>query len=634
MCQTDTGPRRSTNLKGGVRAAVVALAVVGTAWAQGRGGPHPDWRHIGNSAIEMALASPASGPVTRVWYSAEGARLYARTGYGRVFETADFEKWQASGAGQPAPQTDGAAASAPAGAVNARTSPINPLRMYAWGGQVLRSDDGGVTWADLTGYDRRSILGGAIRDLAVSPRDVDEVVAANDRGLWRSLDGGYSWAGLNDSLPNLPATRIAALPRASGGMRLVAGEAGVIEWPAGEKQAWRTVADTGTAELTAALSRTLGGNITAFFDGGDVLYAGGADGRLWTSMDKGRSWTPTAAEERGAVEGIWSDAREPRTALAALAARGAGPRVLRTVSGGQSWDDVSGELAEGSAWGVTADRASGAVYLATDRGLFTAHADLSGAGPVTSWTAVAGLPAGRVLDVKLDAAGNQLFAIVEGYGVYAALAPHRSGSLRLVNAADFSQRPAAPGSLLSVLGGRITAARAGDLPFPVLASSESESQIQVPFSVNGPSVALAVETGGGRQQFALPVENVSPAIFVDRDGTPLLLDGDSGVLLDAMNTAHSNSRVQILATGLGRVRPDWPAGVAGPADNPPRVVTPVRVYLDRTQLEVTRAVLAPGYVGLYLIEAQLPALVNAGPAELYVEQETQASNRVRIWVQP
>jgi uncharacterized protein (TIGR03437 family) len=259
---------------------------------------------------------------------------------------------------------------------------------------------------------------------------------------------------------------------------------------------------------------------------------------------------------------------------------------------------------------------------------------LNAAGPATSWTAVQGLPAARALDVKLDAGGNQLFVLVEGYGVYAAMAPHRVGSLRLVNAADFSQRAAAPGSLVSVLGGRVLTARAGALNVPVLAASEAETQIQVPFGVLGSSLALALETGQGSVRVALPLEGVSPAIFVDRDGTPLVTNADTGVLLDAMNTAHSNARIQLLTTGLGRVRPEWPAGIAGPLENPPQVVAPVRVFLDRAPVEVTRAVLAPGYVGLYLVEVQLPALVNAGPAELYVEAEGRESNRVRVWIEP
>jgi uncharacterized protein (TIGR03437 family) len=69
-------------------------------------------------------------------------------------------------------------------------------------------------------------------------------------------------------------------------------------------------------------------------------------------------------------------------------------------------------------------------------------------------------------------------------------------------------------------------------------------------------------------------------------------------------------------------------------ENPPQVITPVRAFLDRMPIEVTRAVLAPGYVGLYLVEVQLPAIVNEGPAELYVEAGNERSNPVRIWIEP
>lgn len=374
--------------------------------------------------------------------------------------------------------------------------------------------------------------------------------------------------------------------------------------------------------------------ITAFASAGDFLYAGSADGRLWNSLGKGGGWTASAtAAERGAVEAIFANLGEPRLALAALS-RTTGARVLRTINGGQSWDDLTSDLPEAAAHGITADLATGAVYVATDRGLFMTHADLNAAGPANPWTAVQGLPDARALDVRLDAEGNQLFVAAEGYGIYAALAPHRAGSLRLINAADFSERAAAPGSLLSVLGNRVLAVRGGGLNFPVLAASDSETQIQVPFGAHGTSLSLALETGNGSYRVAVPLENVSPAIFVDRDGTPLVLNADTGVLLDAMNTAHSNSRLQILMTGLGQVRPEWPTGVAAPLVNAPQVVSPVRAYLDRAPVEVTRAVLAPGYIGLYLVEVQLPAIVNFGPAELYVESDGHDSNRVRVWIEP
>ena len=40
---------------------------------------HPDWRKVGSSSVELMLASPATGPVERVWYSAGGSLLFART---------------------------------------------------------------------------------------------------------------------------------------------------------------------------------------------------------------------------------------------------------------------------------------------------------------------------------------------------------------------------------------------------------------------------------------------------------------------------------------------------------------------------------------------------------------------------
>ena len=127
-------------------------------------------------------------------------------------------------------------------------------------------------------------------------------------------------------------------------------------------------------------------------------------------------------------------------------------------------------------------------------------------------------------------------------------------------------------------------------------------------------------TGGGRT--------------IDRDGTPLVLDADTGVLLDGSNPAHSNYRLVVLATGLGAVRPEWPAGRPAPAQNPPEVVAPVRAFLDRSPVDVTRAVLAPGYIGLYLIEIQLPAIVNSGSSELYIEAGGEESNRVSIVIEP
>jgi uncharacterized protein (TIGR03437 family) len=122
--------------------------------------------------------------------------------------------------------------------------------------------------------------------------------------------------------------------------------------------------------------------------------------------------------------------------------------------------------------------------------------------------------------------------------------------------------------------------------------------------------------------------------MVGRDGVPVLLDADSGLEIDAHNPAHSSGRMQILATGLGKVRPDWPTGLAAPIENPPAVVADVKVYLDGAPLPVTRATLAPSYIGFYLIEVQLPPITNLGTSELYLSAGGQESNRVPMVLEP
>jgi uncharacterized protein (TIGR03437 family) len=113
-----------------------------------------------------------------------------------------------------------------------------------------------------------------------------------------------------------------------------------------------------------------------------------------------------------------------------------------------------------------------------------------------------------------------------------------------------------------------------------------------------------------------------------------LFDADTDLPLDGRNTAHSNGRVKILATGLGRVQPNWPTGMQAPLEDPPAVVAPIKVFLDGTPLQVTSATLAPGYIGFYLVEAQLPAVTNAGTAELHLNADGQESNHVQVVIEP
>jgi uncharacterized protein (TIGR03437 family) len=309
--------------------------------------------------------------------------------------------------------------------------------------------------------------------------------------------------------------------------------------------------------------------------------------------------------------------------------------VLRTTQFGNFWDVLDNNLPDTPVHSITAERSSGAIYAATDRGVFWTRADLeNSSSPTITWTALEQLPAAGATDVQLNPTATQLYVAIEGYGIYAAAAPHRQSSLRIVNAGDFSTRPAAPGSLLSVIGGRVNSARGGDLVYPVLAAGEGESQIQVPFDAVGNNIALSLFTADGAFRRDLPLQPVSPAIMINREGAPMLWDADSGLPIDARNVGRSNGRLQIWATGLGRVRPDWPAGLPAPHENPPSVVASIKVFLDGAPLQTTQATLVPDFVGFYLIEVQLPSIVNAGTSVLSIAADNQESNKVPLFLEP
>lgn len=630
--------------------AIALLTAVPGAAQQGAELPSLDaaWRSVGSRVMEAAAAGPATGPVVQVWYGPQGRALYARVVSGKVFATRDFESWSLVQDAGAKPETGGPAVfyRLPEPGARVRGGGPGGAILYALGRSVYRSDDGGASWVDVTTWRGRSLIGEPLFDLAVSPAAEEEIAVATGLGVWRSVDGGRSWTALNQGLPNLPVRRLLELPGGGRGLRVLLEGFGVFEWAPGERFAWRP---SGSAEfereaaLRKRIQERLGETISVAASSGRWLYAGTSEGRLWVSSDNGVSWRSFDLPGAGPVNDIFVVAGSPQAALAALGRSpgegSAGPRVARTINGGIFWDDITADLPAREAYGITADPVTGAVYVATERGLFFTLADLNGASPADSWSKLEGPWGGSVVyDVRLDDGGNQLYAAVDGEGVYARMAPHRFLSPAVVSAADFRTRAAAPGALLTVLGARVTEARAGAVRAPLLAATERESQIQIPFEASGESLNLGLAfrspAGSSSLSFRLPLREAAPAIMEDRDGAPMVIDADSGMLLNALTPARPGSRLQILATGLGRTDPPWPSGLAAPLEAPPKVALPVRVYLDRQPVETVRATLAPGYIGFYLVEFTVPAIVNAGPAELYIEVAGRTSNRTRIYLEP
>jgi uncharacterized protein (TIGR03437 family) len=603
--------------------ALLAGVYLATAWSA-VGQTSPAWKRVAGYTVQEDLAGPATGPVRTIWYASNGSRLLAATASNRVFETSDFEHWRLN-------TTD----SSPAAPVLVSASRLpepgarvqsGGARLYALSANnIYSSEDYGHTWLNLTGFNGRSILGAGFTALAVSPSHPDEIAAANEFGVWRSLDGGLSWHGLNDDLPNLPVRSLPAKRAAA------LADGTVLQFDSG---VWTPA---GTQEPEAALRRQLSAkasaNLTAAARSGAIAYAGTVDGRLLSSRDGGATWLEAPRATQQPIVRIWQDTDRPDSALAA-----AGTRLLRTVNGGQFWDDVTGALPPAAIHGIAADRSASVVYLATDRGVYQGTVSLNDAGAGASdWKLVSrALPAAAAWDVRLNP-DNTLTAALDGYGVFETPAPHQTHNIRLVNGADLSDRAAAPGSLISVLGANVVGANlrqgsTGAATFPVIASRDLSSQLQVPFESPSGLFSISLQSETDRWTVPLTVKDASPAIFVDDNGSPLILDTSSGLVMDSKAGIHAGSSIQVMATGLGKVSPDWPTGVPAPLDSPPTVRGTVTAYLDGTPLQVTRSTLAPGYVGYYLVELQIPQIVNKGASELRIVMNGEESNRVKLYL--
>jgi uncharacterized protein (TIGR03437 family) len=593
------------------------------------------WRKLGNDSVGLNLAGPVGGPIDSVWFAPSGDRLYARARGGQVFETSDLTNWAVSKNpinATPEIGVPGIRTSEP----GARVVYIG-RRLYSLGANLEVSDDNGSTWTNLTAYNREPVIGSHQHSVAISP-DSRQMVVANDYGVWRSADGGLSWSGLNEELPNLPMRRLlqSVTP---GTIRAEVEGIGPVELPPAAAAAHANwIAASEASDATDAQRRSassvLGIEITALARTATTWFAGSIDGRFWASFDSGATWNPSSQRATGRIEVIVtggetvSDAPHTALAIAASPIPG-GPRLLRTINDGVFWEDLSAGLPEGALHGVAVDSAAGVAYVASDRGIFTAQVDMNNLIPVSQWQRVAGLPEAPAMDVRLDHIRNALYVVLDGYGLYTAPSPHESTAIRVLNAADQPAQTAAPGVLLHVQGGGLGSVRSEGGELSLVTRSDSSAQVQVPFEASGSTLALTVNSTIGQSRFALPLRTVAPSILVDGDGLPILVDATSGLTLDARNMAHPGGRIQIFAAGLGKVSPEWRAGIPAPED-PPVVAARVEARLNNSPIEVMRATLAPGYVGLYLVEVQLPGLVNAGAADFSLMVNGEASNHVKI----
>ncbi len=202
----------------------------------------------------------------------------------------------------------------------------------------------------------------------------------------------------------------------------------------------------------------------------------------------------------------------------------------------------------------------------------------------------------------------------------------------IVSAASLMAAPnnqVAPGQVVSVFGQNFLAtsrAIAGVLPLPTQLGPQNtrltacgqavplysvfpgQINAQIPFECPAPGVVTATVTVDGQtatQTFTLAL--ASPGIFtVDGSGAGdgLIAHAD-GSLVSPAKPASAGEEVVIFATGLGATNPSVATGNA--ADQVNTTVLPVSVTIGGKIAAVTYGGLIQGWVGLYRVNAIMPA---------------------------
>ena len=104
--------------------------------------------------------------------------------------------------------TDGGAAFerqglGPASASVLTIHPTQSATLYAWSAEtgLWRTDDGGATWAQI---DTNLPSGTTVSSIVLDPADADQAYAGlRGAGVWVTEDGGETWTAMNDGLSNL-----------------------------------------------------------------------------------------------------------------------------------------------------------------------------------------------------------------------------------------------------------------------------------------------------------------------------------------------------------------------------------------------------------------------------------------------
>jgi uncharacterized protein (TIGR03437 family) len=189
-----------------------------------------------------------------------------------------------------------------------------------------------------------------------------------------------------------------------------------------------------------------------------------------------------------------------------------------------------------------------------------------------------------------------------------------------VNSATFQPTALAAGSLVSMFGLNLNGATVqfNNLSAPVIYTSASQLNVQVPWELQGSPYTWVTVTANSITSTLVSVQvgPADPGIFslgAPQGGQGAIVNL-AGMVVDASSPAHAGDYLQIYGTGLGAVSNTPQTGAAAVATPLSQLIGNATATIGGVSTPVSFAGLAPGFVGLYQVNVQVPPGVAPGDA--------------------
>ena len=289
--------------------------------------------------------------------------------------------------------------------------PSSPSTIYGGNGRiVMKSTDGGGTWANLTSL---GVDGEWVDSLVIDPRSPATIYAAMgplwdlvDVPIYKSIDGGAHWAAEAAEFNGLPPAVVAIAPSLSS--TLYAGGASVVFKSIDAGLSWAILSNGLTGQFVTALAIDPTNADSVYV--AQQLAAPSGDpgpGTVFKSTDGGEHWRQVPISVPAEITSLAIDPSAPERIYAATDLGD----IFKSIDSGETWIAARNGLPDPVyVHSLAIDPSTPArIYAATDQGIFMS------ADYAASWTPInSGLTNLDVFDLSIDQTGSLLRAMTLG----------------------------------------------------------------------------------------------------------------------------------------------------------------------------------------------------------------------------